>query len=92
MAVFSCIRCGYMYEFLVSNSYTRRLTLRRDHCPRCNELSTFRFMSLSGMVGRLPYKPVGVPTPSYATLYWRKKTRGVSAMQPLDEVCGPREY
>lgn len=92
MALFSCLRCGYMYEFLVSNSYARKLTLRRDHCPKCDELSTFRFMSLSGMVGQIPYKPLGVPSPSYATLYWRKKQYGKAAAEPLDAVCGKREF
>eukprot|EP00796_Vickermania_ingenoplastis_P009979 gene9979-6963_t len=84
MAVFSCLRCGYMYEFLVSNAYARKITLRQDHCPRCDGLSTFRFMSVSGMVGQIPGKPIGVPGPSYATLYWRKKQDGKSAMAPLD--------
>lgn len=92
MAVFSCMRCGYMYEFLVSNSYSRRLTLRKDFCPKCDELRTFRFTSLSGMVGRIPYKPAGVPSPSYATLYWRKRNYGKSASAPLDAVCRPTDY
>ncbi|KAH9601503.1 hypothetical protein LSM04_002949 [Trypanosoma melophagium] len=92
MAVFSCVRCGFMYEFLVSNSYSRRLTIRNDHCPRCDELSTFRFMSLSGMVGKMPFKPVGVPAPSYATLWWRKKRDGKIASAPLDSVCKNNQW
>lgn len=92
MGLFSCLRCGYMYEFLVSNSYARTLTLRQDHCPVCDKLSTFRLMSVSGMVGRLPYKPIGVPSPSYATLYWRKKQFGKKASEPLDAVCGRTQF
>lgn len=81
-----------MYEFLVSNSYSRKLITRNDFCPVCDKLSTFRFMSLSGMVGQMPYKPIGVPSPSYATMYWRKKKYGKTASEPLDAVCGKREF
>ncbi|CAJ1022334.1 hypothetical protein IOCL2690_000324800 [Leishmania lindenbergi] len=92
MAVFSCLKCGYAYEFLVSNSFTRRLLTRTDHCPKCDRLSTFRFMSVSGMVGRMPFKPVDTPGPSHATLYWRKQRGGKTASQPLNEVCKKNEF
>lgn len=81
-----------MYEFLVSNGYFRKLITRMDHCPKCDRLSTFRFVSVSGMVGQMPYKPAGVPGPSYATLFWRKKATGKQAQYPLNNVCDRNEF
>ncbi|CCW60530.1 unnamed protein product [Phytomonas sp. EM1] len=92
MAIFSCLRCGYMYEFVVSSNYVRKLITRTDYCPKCDQTKTFRFMSFGGMVGQMPFKPADVPRPSYATLYWRKKVNGKTANLPLDEVCPKDQF
>lgn len=92
MAVFSCIRCGFMYEFAVSNSYYRKLALRYDHCRKCDSVSRFRFMSHSGSAGPFPNRPIGHPPPSMATLWWRKQREGKTASAPLDAVCKSCEW
>jgi hypothetical protein len=92
MGIFSCMRCGFMYEFIVANPYRKRITLRTDHCAKCNELSTFRFVTPTGQVGTMPHKPAGIPGPSNAALWWRKQRDGKKASEPLDCVCGPHEW
>ena len=92
MAVFSCNACGFMFESLVSNNYQRQLLCRMEHCVRCDGVRYFRFVSHSGMFGRLPRRPTGIPAPSPATLWWRKVREGKRASAPLDRVCLRSEW
>lgn len=81
-----------MYEHLVANPYAKRALLRMDRCARCQDWRYFKFISASGMTGTLPWKPQGLPGPSFATLWWRKKKDGREASAPLDNVCKAHEW
>ncbi len=81
-----------MYEFLVSTSWQRKILRRWDNCPKCDKVVEFRFVSHSGMHGRLDGRPDGLPPPSDATLFFRKKRNGKEASAPLDRICKANEW
>lgn len=92
MAIFGCQKCGFTMERMVSNAYRRKILERLDQCPKCDKTRRFQFLSHSGMVGKQENRPMGVPAPSDATLWWRKNRDGKAANSPLDAVCKRYEY
>ena len=88
MAVFSCVKCSFSYEFTVSNSYKRSIASRMDHCPRCLRTREFRIVALGGMIGKMQRKPDGYPIVSKAALWWRKThVTGKAIKDPLSDIC-----
>ena len=75
MAIFGCVGCGYKFEHLVSTAWRKALLRRRDHCPKCDTMQLFRFVTPTG-------------APSMAALWWRKQQYGKTASEPLDAVFG----
>ena len=86
MAIFGCVGCGHKFEHLVAAAWRRKLLRRRDHCPRCDQLQLYRFVTHSGTVGTAT--PVNDTPPSLAALWWRKQQHGKAVQAPLDAVFG----
>jgi hypothetical protein len=87
MGIFACNKCGYTMEKMISTTYRKTAVQRLDFCPKCDKPRTFYFLTDSGMVGRYPHKPAGLPGPSRAALWWRKVRVGKKASAPLDVIC-----
>jgi predicted nucleic-acid-binding Zn-ribbon protein len=87
MAIFACTRCGYSFEQLVSNNYSRRILRRMEKCVKCNKHTYFNFVTHSGRVAS-PMETDG----SMAAQYWRKARNGRTASAPLDRVCKVDEW
>ena len=80
-----------MYEFKVANPYMRTILLRKDHCPKCDHIRTFRYVTHSGGHG-LNKDGKTMALPSEATMWWRKQRDGKAASAPLDIVCKGTEW
>ncbi len=81
-----------MVERMVSTTYRRKINCRMDHCAKCDTNRYFAFVSHSGMIGKLPRMPAGMPPPSRATMFFRKQREGSAASQPLDAICRTNEW
>ena len=86
MAIFGCVGCGYKFEHLVSTAWRKALLRRRDHCPKCDTMQLFSFVTPTGVVGTPT--PFNDTPPSMAALWWRKQQYGKTASEPLDAVFG----
>jgi DNA-directed RNA polymerase subunit RPC12/RpoP len=87
MAIYSCSRCGYSIEHLVSNNYARRILQRMERCVKCNKHTYFNYLTHSGRVSAT------VETDgSMAAQFWRKQRYGKTANAPLDRVCKSNEW